>query len=88
MHRINVLAVAVAGRNHHDPNAIEEFDAAMEGIVGSGKGGLTDFEREKGAKKINGNRCFSLATTYEKMKKLAAPAAAGKKSARNLKAIL
>ncbi|KAJ2925530.1 hypothetical protein H1R20_g11565, partial [Candolleomyces eurysporus] len=63
----DVLAVAVAGCNHHDPNAIEEFNAAMEAIVGSGKGGLTDFKREKGAKKINGNRCFSLATTYEKM---------------------
>jgi hypothetical protein len=39
---------------------------------------LTEFEKTEGAKKIGDSRCFSLATTVEKPKKLSAPAAAGK----------
>ncbi|RXW15087.1 hypothetical protein EST38_g10763 [Candolleomyces aberdarensis] len=81
----DVVAVSTTGEVHHNEDTLKAFQDAMDAIVGSGTGGLTDFEKDKGAKKINGNRCFSLASTFQKLRKLVSPAAANKHKPKNEK---
>ncbi|KAJ2918881.1 hypothetical protein MD484_g1557, partial [Candolleomyces efflorescens] len=79
----DVLAVAAAGSGIHDLVTLGAMKAATDALIGAGLDGLTDFERTESAKQIGNSRCFSLATTVEKPKKLSAPAAAGKPTPSN-----
>ncbi|RXW16178.1 hypothetical protein EST38_g9678 [Candolleomyces aberdarensis] len=79
----DVLAVSVTGREHHSTETLKQADKAIERIVGTGEGGLTELERTKCAKKVKNSRCYSLATTVEPLTNLCAPAAASKQRKEN-----